>query len=185
MPTWRQNINKCSQKEFLNSDYYKAYNELLSNDKLKNTLKEYGCQILFYPHYEFQKYLGCFSESENIKLADFSNYDVQQLLKESALLVTDYSSVFFDFAYMKKPIFYYQFDADDFYSTHYAKGYFSFEDTGFGRVIADGDELVENIIKSVESGFKTEPLYEERTKQFFVLSDKNNCKRNFDAIYKL
>lgn len=41
-------------------------------------------------------------------------YDVQQLLKESLLLITDYSSVFFDMMYMNKPVIFYQFDENQY-----------------------------------------------------------------------
>ena len=40
--------------------------------------------------------------------------DVQHLLKESAMLVTDYSSVGFDFSFLHRPVAYYQFDRPRF-----------------------------------------------------------------------
>lgn len=46
-------------------------------------------------------YLVFKTESKHVKIADWEHYDVQQLLKESAFLITDYSSIFNDFAYMK------------------------------------------------------------------------------------
>ena len=58
---------------------------------------------------------------------DNSEIDIQNLLKDSALMITDYSSVFMDFAYMEKPEIYFQFDEDQFRSTHYAKGYFDYK----------------------------------------------------------
>ena len=58
-----------------------------------------------------QRFLDEFTTcSERIIIADWKKYDVQGLLKESALLITDLSSVFMDFAYMRKPMIYYQFD---------------------------------------------------------------------------
>ncbi|UKI38154.1 MAG: CDP-glycerol glycerophosphotransferase family protein [Clostridiales bacterium] len=59
-----------------------------------------------YLHYELQKFSHLFkTDLQNVKIADFKNYGVRELLTNSSLLVTDYSSVFFDFAYMRKPIF--------------------------------------------------------------------------------
>lgn len=52
--------------------------------------------------------------SKEIEIAKFKDYDVQQLLIELRILITDFSSVFFDFAYMKKPVIYYQFDRDKY-----------------------------------------------------------------------
>ena len=63
------------------------------------------------------------------------------MLKESSMLITDYSSVFFDVAYMHKPIIYYQFDRDAFRQGHYQEGYFSYDD-GFGPVAFDTESLL-------------------------------------------
>ena len=46
-------------------------------------------------------------------------FDYQKILIKSSLLITDYSSVFFDFSYMKKPIIYTQFDYELHRKVHY------------------------------------------------------------------
>lgn len=53
--------------------------------------------------------------------------DVQALLKSAAFLVTDYSSIAFDFAYMYKPMVYFQFDQERFREGQYPSGYFRYE----------------------------------------------------------
>ena len=55
----------------------------------------------------------------------------QELFNNSSVLVTDYSSVFFDFAYLKKPVIYYH-PIDDY---HYENSYFDYETMGFGDVV--------------------------------------------------
>ena len=100
MPTWRGYIK--TRKDFLESDYYKQWQGLIENKKLAELLDKKDFQLVFYPHYEFQKYLDCFhTENPRINIASFSEWDVQALLKESVLLITDFSSVFFDFGYMR------------------------------------------------------------------------------------
>ena len=44
-------------------------------------------------------------------------------------MITDYSSVFFDFSYMRKPVIFYQFDEKKFRKAQYAEGYFSYKNT--------------------------------------------------------
>lgn len=121
MPThrmWLHAIDACSEatikekEEFRKSEYYQAYSALLSDSRLLNIVHEYGYQIVFYPHYAQQSFISCFAEfsNNNVCIANRLDYDVQTLLLESTLLVTDYSSVFFDFAFMGKPQIYYQFD---------------------------------------------------------------------------
>ncbi|MDT9414117.1 CDP-glycerol glycerophosphotransferase family protein [Escherichia coli] len=50
-----------------------------------------------------------------IKIGDLSTGSIQTAFKDADLLITDYSSVAFDIAYMKKPIIYFQFDSDTFF----------------------------------------------------------------------
>ena len=184
MPTWRMYIS--NEKDFLESEYYRQWNQLLTDSKLAGFLEENELTAVFYPHYEIQKYLHWFQTgSERIVLADFDNFDVQTLLKESKLLVTDYSSVFFDFAYMRKPVVYFQFDQKEFFEKHYSRGYFSYTETGFGPVVEDIESAVASIIESAEYEFVPTDAYKKRMEGFFPLYDKRNCERIYDAICSL
>lgn len=181
MPTWRKYIR--TREEFLNSEYFNQWNTLLNDEKLNTLLRKNGFDLIFYPHYEVQKYLDCFgSGKSNIKIASFNQYDVQTLLKESMLLITDYSSVFFDFAYMKKPMIYFQFDAERFFNEHYTKGYFDYGKDGFGNVCLTVEETVEAIEENFNHQFVLDDYYSNRIKEFFPLHDQNNCQRIYEKI---
>ncbi len=181
MPTWRLYVN--SKEEFVKSRYFDEWKSLLGNKHLDEILKKSGYELIFYPHYEFQKYLDCFEDvGSNVKLASFSDYDVQTLLKESALLITDYSSVFFDFSYMKKPMMFFHFDEKDFFDKHYNKGYFNYEKDGFGKVCYSVKEVVEEIEKNMNNNFEIEDIYVNRIEDFFPLHDQNNCQRIYNSI---
>lgn len=193
MPTWRRNIAKAKifnpaideEKLFLESQYYKTMKSILNNKNLKSILEEYNYKLIFYPHYEMQKYLKYFDNDLLIDIADKDYNDVQDLLKESKLLITDYSSVFFDFAYMMKPIIYYQFDRDDFFSNHYKKGYFDYIKDGFGDVIECEDELICKILYYIKNNFEVEERYKNNVGKFFKYRDKSNCNRIINAIKQL
>jgi len=60
--------------------------------------------------------------------------DYQELIKESSLLITDYSSIFFDFAYLKKPVIYTHFDYNEYRENHVPEGYFNYKNDGFGPI---------------------------------------------------
>lgn len=181
MPTWREYHR--SRDEFLHSSYYKHWQNFLNHPNLTKRLEETNTKLVFYPHFETQKYLDAFSASSpNVVLASFANYDVQALLKESAVLVTDYSSVYFDFAYMKKPIIYYQFDEEDFFSRHYAKGYFDYRRHGFGDVCTEETTAIAALARIWDNSFQLEGCYAERIRAFFPLHDRNNCERIYHEI---
>lgn len=186
MPTWRNYLYKSSEKEFLKSEYFKRYNELINNNELCNILKELNYKLIFYPHYEVQKYIKHFKTNcENIIIADFDNYDVQELLNESKMLITDYSSVFFDFAYMKKPIIYYHFDYDRYRKTQYKPGYFDYKKNGFGEVYNNLEDLLKEIKTSSEEGFCMKAKYKNRINSFFPFCDNCNCERVYNEIINL
>ena len=90
-----------------------------------------------------------------------------------------------DFAYMSKPLLYYQFDKEAFFSKQYGKGYFSYEADGFGPVEYHLNGVTEAVRKAIESGFQMEEQYRKRRDDFFELNDCNNCERNYQAILKM
>ena len=183
MPSWRTELRDVAESAFIQSEYYKHWNGLLNNLDLAKIVEGSQLDVVFYIHYSLKRFAHLFETSSPlIKCTTFEESDVQQLLKESRLLITDYSSVFFDFAYMRKPLIYYQFDYEDFYSKHYQHGYFNHERDGFGPVVSNEDALIDKIRLIVNNGCKLAPKYEPRISDFFPLYDTNNCERIYDAI---
>lgn len=113
MPTWRKSISgvfvtkgsseRVLNEDFLETNYAKAINSLLTNKNLNELAKKYNFEIVFCSHPNMRPYLNHFKHTDAIKLATAED-SIHQLLKESSYLITDYSSVAFDFAYMKKPL---------------------------------------------------------------------------------
>lgn len=186
MPTWRTYLRKTEEKDFKKSKYYLCWSTFINDAQLQSYLEQKNLILVFYPHYEIQPYIHLFnSNSKNIIIADKNHFDVQELLKSSDLLITDYSSVFFDFAYMDKPCIYYHFDDDEYRQEHYTEGYFDYKTMGFGEVVESNDELISVLISYIESGFETKPIFESRYRAFFPLHDNNNCERIYTAIMSL
>ena len=195
MPSWREWIatptSKSKEldsdvKNFVSTDYYQHWNAVLNSEKIDKILKENNLELIFYPHRNMQKYIEEFkTNSENITIADWKQYDVQGLLKESALLITDLSSIFMDFGYMRKPMIYYQFDMEKFRKGQYQQGYFEYKRDGFGPVCETLEELENALEKLAKRNLQIEETYLEREKEFFPLWDTENCKRNYEAIKSL
>jgi len=185
MPTWRnwlgRETNKLTEKvEFKETEYYKNWNGLLNNKDFLQYIENERIKVLFYPHINMQKYLNEFEiKSNNIKLVN-TGTDIQKVLKESALMITDYSSVFMDFAYMSKPIIFFQFDYDEFRKRQYAEGYYDYRINGFGKSTASIVETVKIFKKTYSNGI--EKKYLNRMIDFFELKDQNNCKRIYDSL---
>lgn len=194
MPSWRSWIATPTSasyeienvSDFRNTEYFKAWNEFLNNEEIHRILRENNLKMIFYPHRDMQAFLQYFNiDDENIITAKWPEYDVQQLLIESQYLITDYSSIAMDFAYMQKRLMYYQFDYEDFRRGQYPEGYFSYEKDGFGRVCYNTDEVVSEFKNAVSENFANPEKYLTRHKNFFDLYDTHNCERNYNAIKEL
>ena len=185
MPTWRSYISK-NNLNFLETDYYKSYFSLINNKELINYIEENKIKVYFYLHRNMQKYEDYFtSTSKNIIVVKNNQIDIQKLLKDSALLVTDYSSVSLDFAYMSKPLIYYQFDREEFEKNHLDNGYFSYSDDGFGPVIYKETDLVKKICNYINNDYDIEKKYQKRCDNFFELRDQNNNERIYEELKKI
>lgn len=117
-----------------NSKYFKGLNDLLNNEELIGYAKNRGYKIIFKPHPNLAKFIHLFDLDESIIADDKKTY--RELFNESELLITDYSSVAFDFSYLKKPVIYYQYSDD--YNFDLSESYFDYKTMGFGEVIKRG-----------------------------------------------
>lgn len=174
-PTWRKHlINRTS---FIKSDYYHRLNSFLNNEKLLKAVKQHGYKIVFKPHYDLMPFLDLFTIRDGVEVNTHDSY--QTIFNNSAVMITDYSSVFFDFSFLKKPVIYYH-EGDDY---HYEKGYFNYETMGFGDVIDNEDDLVDKVIEYMENDCVMEDKYKDRVDKFFKYTDQKNSKRVYDWLY--
>lgn len=107
-------------------------------------------------------------------------------MRKTALVVTDYSSAAFDYAYFNRPVIYTQFDKEEFYAHHtYQEGYFDYQTMGFGPVCYDYESTVQAIIRAIENNCVMEEKYQKRVDEFFAYRDNHNCERIYQEILKL
>lgn len=177
MPTWRKDLN--NKDKFLSSEYFKHFNSLLNNEKLIEYARKNDFEILFKPHPELLRYIDCFEVNDYVKFVQSKKY--QEIFNQSAILVTDFSSVAFDFAYLKKPVIYYHYAMDFHYDPK--EGYFDYETMGFGDIVKNENELVGKIIGYIDD-CQMEDKYKDRVDSFFKHNDKLNSKRCYDFIRK-
>ncbi len=190
-PTWRKKLagpllpgssERPYQEAFKYSGYFEFYNRLINDPELLAALKQYGYTASFYIHPCFKKQAVDFQSNEQIKVIG-DGIDYSRIFSEGALMVTDYSSVYFDFAYLKKPVIYAMFDYEEYYQSHTCKrGYFDYETDGFGVCCYNYPSTVEAIIRAVANDCQMEEVYRDRVEHFFAWTDRNNCRRVLEAV---
>ncbi len=172
-PTWRDNNSTSSW----NYDF----DVKLDLEAMKNKLGDDYCVLLRMHHLisenlEISEDLGDF-------VYDVSKYDdVQELYLISDILITDYSSVFFDYANTKRPILFYAYDFDD-YKDNIRGFYLDMHKDLPGPVIEKEEDLIDAIINidEVEKEYTTK--YNEFFDRFCSLEDGQAAKRVIDSVF--
>jgi CDP-glycerol glycerophosphotransferase (TagB/SpsB family) len=123
-------------------------------------------------------------EEHNSFLYDCSKYDdIQELYTIADVLITDYSSVFFDYANSLKPILFYAYDYEK-YKDNIRGFYLDMEEELPGPIVKDDQALLESIVK-IEEVQKT---YQERYRAFYQrfcsVEDGNASKKVIHTVFK-
>lgn len=183
MPTWRTWMDDLPEEKFINTDYYKNYTGLLTSPKLNSFLEEKNIKLQFYIHPKFKDYIDRFkTDNKNVKIYQYGEEKVNELLMHASMLVTDYSSVAWEMFHMRKPILFYQFDIDEY--NMYQGSYLDMDKDLFGDRAFELDELIDGIQEYANRNFVEKEEYGKYRKHYFKYVDKNNCKRTFTAIMK-
>jgi CDP-glycerol glycerophosphotransferase (TagB/SpsB family) len=185
LPTWRRNLSaklNLSKDDFISSEFGKIIMDIVTNEKFINALEEneYRFVIKLHPHMAFySNYLP--NTSKNI-IYGSNNLSYNEIFSKSCLLITDYSSAVFDFAYAKKPIIYFQKTAP-----HNENTYFNYHSDGFGDIIIHTDVLIDRLIQIIQAKNlpKMSPKYQKRVDRFFPHIDTCNSERTYNEILKL
>ena len=192
-PTWRSGIagvysgdsHRPYRTDFKETKYFNYYNSLINDGRIINAMKENGYTGVFCTHPAHDAQASEFEDNECIKkIAGEVNYNC--LINRSAMLVTDYSSIAFDFAYLGRPVVYSQFDYDSFYEKHiHAPGYYNYEKDGFGPICYDYETTVRTIVELIENDCTQSEEYASRVKKTFAYTDHSNCERIYSELEKL
>ena len=136
--------------------------------------------VLFRPHYfiankfNFDKYKGF--------VYNVSEYeDINELYIISDILITDYSSVFFDFANLKRPMLFYMYDLEE-YKNNLRDFYIDLKELP-GPIVETEKKLISEIknIENYDKKYKTK--YEKFNKKYNYLDDGKATERVIEVIF--
>ncbi len=169
-PTWRDNQHTAGVGY--------VYETQVNFDRLREELSDEWV-ILFRAHYlvansfDFDAYKGF--------VYNVSNYDdISRLYVVSDMLITDYSSVFFDYANLQRPILFYMYDKE--YYGEDLRGFYLDLDELPGPIVEKEDELIEKLT-TVDEWFAFDEKYEAFNEKFNKLDDGKASERFAKRVF--
>ncbi|MEC1259392.1 CDP-glycerol glycerophosphotransferase family protein [Bacillus swezeyi] len=115
---------------------------------------------------------------------DFSSYeDIRELYMVSNLLITDYSSVFFDFANLKRPMIFFVPDIET-YRDKLRGFYFDFEREAPGPLVKTTDEVIEKIWGTEASDYRLPDIFEPFYGKFCYLETGKSSEKVVKTVFE-
>ncbi|MEN0129212.1 MAG: CDP-glycerol glycerophosphotransferase family protein [Brevundimonas sp.] len=177
MPTWRDSL--MGEDTFLASDYYANWHGFLQDPALHESLAAAGLTVKLLLHPNMRKYADHF-ESGRVQVVRQEDVDVQRLLKTCAVLITDFSSVCWDFSYLHKPVLFFQFDRGMLVKTR--APHIDFDTMLPGPVSTTPATLLADLRATIARGLSMTPEHQANADAFIAYRDRNNCARIEDVV---
>ena len=185
-PSWRSYLvdshprgkAKAKRNSFINSSYWKGTRDFLSSDELTSLLERHDCFIDIKLHPNSTVYRDCFSELENdrIHLVDRLDESIY------SAVITDFSSIAFDFALMELPVLFFIPDESEFKSgLHYRRLLEVPLENEFETASKNAETLISNIRKLLDGDITALPNQRNQSENFFFLDDRNR-ERCYQAL---
>lgn len=169
-PTWRETSHKPGKgyQYELAVDFDK-WREVLGDDTV----------VLYRSHYFISNYINLNKYAGFVKNVSTYN-DINELYAISDVLITDYSSVFFDYANLKRPMLFFMYDYEEYKNE--LRGFYLSEDELPGPIVKEEDELLK-ILKDY-NGEGYEEKYEAFNKKYNPYRDGNGAKVVWERVFK-
>ena len=177
MPTWREVMRT---ENFLSSDYYANWHGFLTDPRLQQLLNAHQLEITFLLHPNMRMFADFF-QVPNVRLVRQGEVDAQKLLTSSAVLITDYSSVAWDFSFLNRPVLFFQFDAGQLVGER--APHIDYWTQLPGPIATTPQRLI--ALAQRGGGCRPRawrPTYRARAAAFLAYHDQGNCARIYEMI---
>jgi len=174
MPSYRTHLYggaSTYNPQFATSEYATVLGDILLNERFLDKADQLGISVDFAPHKKIYLHLSDIERDDSVTVIPHY-FDRMDLCRDTALVVTDTLPAF-GFAYMGKPVIYFNFDAD---GTEPADG------ACFGKTAANFDELIDLLIEYMENGFTVSSEHVAAVDSLFGVRDGMSKERVYAAL---
>lgn len=169
MPTFRDKT----------SDVF-SFHQIETNKDFRDLANQFGFIVVEKLHYRSQQKQE--NTEDNKLVFGIPDIDATTLLGAADVLITDYSSCFFDFLIVDKPIIHYSYDYE-YYKDKDRGLYYDISEVAAGSIAENQEELISAIADNMKDDHEKErrnKIY----KEFILFESFNNCEKIYQEIVK-
>lgn len=170
MPTFRDQTNKIF--DFAGFTQY---------DELVKYLEQKDIILVQKAHFVSNERNSVKREESSGRIITNNELNAQYLLAATDMLITDYSSCFFDFLLLDRPIVHFMYDYD-YYSNDDRGLYYKYEDVVCGDAVFEEDDLLAAIMTNIENPEKDKELRLQRRNRYQKYESDKSCETIMKAI---
>lgn len=166
--------------------YYNNILNLFKNEELISYLTQYGIKLFFAPHHKIVDKLSHIARN-NSYIQIVTQDKISYYIKNSSMLLTDFSSIVFDFMFQNKPVVLYGLDYGDKKLSKYDQfdlNKLMQKKESFPNIFFKEEEVVSCIKKYIDNKFKIDEETCEIYNNFFTVR-KNICKHLIETLEKI
>lgn len=168
-PTWRDNSYISSGYTFELQVDFKKWQEILGDEFI----------VIFKPHYLIINQFKNDSSLDGFLYSISAEAEINELYVISDMLITDYSSVFFDYAILKRPIYFYMYDLEE-YANELRGFYLDIYKDLPGQIYADESRMMLDVKEGVYD-YERLNIFNQR---FNHMEDGHCAKRVIDILFQ-
>ena len=169
---------------FRGDNLNRSHNEItLDLEKMYNALKdEYVLLIKLHPYlvkgFNARTFAPEYMRSFVIKT--HPSYPIENLLCAADVVISDYSSLIFEYSILEKPMIFYPYDLEEYEKSR--PFYYEYSDFVPGEIVRNTDEIIK-AVRTVENSFDKHKVKEFKNK-FMSACDGKSAERIFSEITK-
>jgi CDP-ribitol ribitolphosphotransferase / teichoic acid ribitol-phosphate polymerase len=184
--TWRKRLRTKTDRQFKETLFFEMVSSLLGHTGLLPFLRENELVLVFRSHFNVAKRLNSFNDfaCDHVRIENHTgSKNLQQAIKDATLLITDYSSILWDMAYLHRPVILYQFDREAFMAERGLHAFGVDESSlQFARVARNADQILVHLKDFAAKEFFLNHEEAGNADSFFAYQDTRNCERLYGAL---
>ncbi len=195
-PTWRSWLaaplapgeqRRGATTDIIDTQFGQQWSAFLRSAELAVLAKQHDARIALLAHPNLAASLEYLDVPDEVDILDFADAAAKRHFARTRVLVTDYSSMAFNAAYLNRPVVYFQFDRDDMLGGAHVgrRGYFDYDTSGVGPATTTVDETIAAVRAALDHGVEPAQPYLDRIEAMFPHRDGRCSERVVEAILQL